>query len=300
MNTNIYDKASDNLLALVQQVWASEEAMTEWCKAHVYVELDRTQRAFLLVGKVVDTALIASGINSGSILPTDRLQAVLSLVPKLKDFNILSQLLLNLKTGTPGFDEEKMAKELKTAEEKYKDTGSESPFFKKAKFRNSTATEEVDMEFNHALALARNYKILSEMQRGTNSYRITPLGKTPALADANNFSNLSPMALVTYLKGSELYWFNTETVLAHIDYTEASDGIAAKGLSFNIKSESGGDTVKKAIATRYLASEILVDSSIMNVVPRYESLLVTGTSPRLQELLDQGLLVRHDDLTKRN
>jgi len=288
VNTDsVYSRASSNLLTLINHVWISEEAMVDWTKSHIFIELDRTTRAFLMVGKLIDTSLVDSGMNSGSIMPHDRLMTVLALAPKLNDFNIITQLLLNLKTGTPGVDDAKMYSDLTAAEEKYKDS-EDSPFSKKAKFK----TGENVTDYNNTLALAKNYKILSNIQKGVNSYRITPIGKTPALADLNNLSNLSINSLLPYLKGSELYLFDTTAVLLHIRAKETTDGIIADGLQYYIKSESGGDIVKKAIASRYLTWEILKEKGVMNIVPRYESLLVTGMSDGLKNLLDIGLLVK--------
>lgn len=296
MNTDIiYLKASDNLLTLVSQVWVSEESMANWSKSHAYIELDRTSRAFLLVGKLVDTALVEAGMNAGSIMPLDRLQTVLALAPKLNDFNIITQLLLNLKSGTPEVDGSKMHSDLEVAEEKFKNA-DDSPFAKKAKFRSGG--NEVD--YNATLALIKNYKILSSMQKGINSYRITPIGKTPALADLNNLSNLSIQSLLPYLKGSKLYLFDTSIILNHIKMKETEEGIIAAGLQYYIKSESGGDIVKKALASRFLTWEILKEKGVKNIIPRYESLLVTGSSDGLEKLLKLNLLEEYNGIEKRS
>ena len=291
----IYEQASKHLTSLINHVWVSEEAMIAWTKTNAFFELDRTTRAFLLVGKMVDTALVQAGMNAGSIMPIDRLMTVLAMAPKLNDFNILSQFLLNLKSGTPGVDDAKMHSDLAAAEEKFKNS-EDSPFAKKAKFK----TGENITEYNAALALAKNYKILSGMQKGVNSYRVTPMGKTPALADLNNLSNLSLQSLLPYLKGPKLFLFDATAVLLHINAKETEDGIITDGLQYYIKSESGGDIVKKAIASRYLTWEVLKEKGVLNIVPRYESLLVTGTSEGLQKLLDAKLLVEYDGLEKRD
>ena len=177
---DIYTTAGSKLAELVAKVWASEEAMVSWFKGKLPLDLDRTTRAKLLVTFLVEEAIVSSGINKGSITHKDRLETVQKAKDLIGDFNIYTQIRLNIQEGSPTFNLEKMEEHLKDYQEKYASV-TDSPFVKKAKYR---APEDEDSNtFNAALALSKNVKIASEMQRGTNSYRVTPIGRTPALTD---------------------------------------------------------------------------------------------------------------------
>lgn len=277
---SVYGKAGERLVHILDGVWATEEDMTTWFKETAHVDLDRTGRAKMLVQKLVDSAL-SPDMNSASVTNVDRIGTLVASRERLGDFNLYTQLRLNLQEGCPAFNLEKMTEDFKVIQDKYPQEG-DSPLAKKAKYKIVTTEEE--KAFNEALALLKNIKIVSEMHYGTNSYRITPFNKTPALSDLNNLSSMSPLAMVPYLRGAELYMFDSSVVNASINLRQTEDGIVADGLRWPIRSESGGDIVNKAIASRYLLSVLIDEPSIKHIVPRYESLLILKDGP--SEVLD--------------
>ena len=286
----VYNKAGEYLVTLVTAIWENEESMSKWFKDHVHIDLDRTTRAKMLVTRLVDEALTTAGFNSGSITQRDRIETVKAARLGIRDFNIYSQLRLNLQEGCPAFNVSKMTDDFKLLQNKYPSEG-DSPLAKKAKYRPLPSNEE-DNAFNNALALVKNLKFASEVQPGTNSYRVTQIGKTPALADLNNLSSMSPIALTPYLTGGELLMFDAGVVNAYIN-SKSDNGFIADGLSYFIHSESGGDILSKAIAARYLVASLIDEPSIKHIVPRYESLLILkdGGSEVLDLLLQKKLLI---------
>lgn len=289
----MYSKAALRIAEKMSTVWCSEEAMVTWFKEIAFIDLDRTTRAKMFVTKLIDSALAECGMNTGSVLPQDRKEVVKELAPILQDFNLVSQLALNVQEGSLSFDLAKMQEDAKLIEPSYPSV-EESPLAKKAKYK--PGADEVEKKFNGDLALLKNMKIASEMQKGVSSYRITPFSKTPALADNNNLSNLSLLAIQPYLEGGELYIFDTGIVSRHFAMSEGSDGgITAKGLKFAIRSESGGDIVKKALVSRYITSRLIFDPAIKHLVPRYESVLILrgGKSSALDELIQEGLVTNY-------
>ena len=196
--------------------------------------------------------------------------------------------MLNLQDGCPAFDHDKMLKAVANIQAYEPEV---SPMAKKAKYR--AEVEEGDKQYNLDLALIRNLNIVEGMSRGTNSYRITPFHKTPALADLNNLSSLSLSQIEPYLQGGELYLFDPHAVLAHMQCSEDESGITSPMIRRPIKSESGGDIIKKALASRFISASLLGSPAIKHVVPRYESVLVLreGESVELNHLVaDLGLL----------
>jgi len=288
----IYTTAAAVLSKLIEEVWKDEESMVKWFKEKVFIDLDRTTRAKMFVTKLVDEALVAAGMNSGSILPNDRKRVAAVLSTILKDFNLVTQIALNLQTGSLSFDLDKMQEDLKPIESSYPSL-EESPLAKKAKYK--PGVEESEKKYNLDLALIKNAKIVGEMQRGTSSYRISPLGKTPALADINNLSNLSPLAIQSYLDG-ELFMFDTSLVCNKAGVAEEGNGKwTSSRLKWPIQSESGGDIVKKALASRYIVSRLIFDPAILHLVPRYESVIILrdAKSDALDELIHEGLVTKY-------
>jgi hypothetical protein len=288
----MYSKAALRLAEKINTVWYSEESMAEWFKKTVHINLDRTTRARMFVTKLVDECLAEEGMNTGSILSQDRKAVAKELAEVLGDFNLVTQIALNVQDGSLSFDVSKMQEDLKEIEPSYKSV-EESPMAKKAKYK--PGVDETEKKFNLDLALLKNTKIASEMQKGASSYRISPLSKTPALADLNNLSNLSPLAIQPYLEGGELYMFDTGIVTRHFGLDDSGPAITAKGLKFVIHSESGGDIVKKALASRYITSRLIFDPAIQHIVPRYESVLILrgGKSQALDSLIQEGLVTKY-------
>ena len=288
----MYNKTAIRVAALMTTIWQSEETMATWFKEVVHIDLDRTTRARMLVTKLIDQCLAEEGMNTGSILSQDRKAVAKELVEVLGDFNLATQIALNVQDGSLSFDLTKMQEDVKALEPTYNSV-EESPMAKKAKYK--PGVDESEKKFNLDLALLKNTKIASEMQRGTSSYRISPIGKTPALADNNNLSNLSPLAIQPYLEGGELYMFDTGLVCGRISLSEFMDGLTATGLRYLIRSESGGDIVKKALASRYITSRLIFDPAIQHIVPRYESVLILRgeKSPSLDALIQEGLVAKY-------
>jgi hypothetical protein len=288
----MYNKSAVRVAEKMNTIWHSEEAMIAWFKEVAFIDLDRTSRARMFVTKLIDQALAECGMNTGSILAQDRKEVAKELALVLQDFNLSTQVALNVQDGSLSFDLAKMQEDAKLIEPSYPSV-EESPMAKKAKYKSGA--DESEKKFNGDLALLKNMKIASEMQKGVSSYRITPLGKTPALADNNNLSNMSPLAIQPYLEGGELYMFDTGQVTRHFGMIEDGAAITAKGLKFAIHSESGGDIVKKALASRYITSRLIFDPAIKHLVPRYESVLILRgeKSTALDELIQEGLVTKY-------
>lgn len=249
----------------IQEVWQSEETLEAAYKELLSLSgLDRTKDASKLVQKLM-TKLVNSHPTAYDIREWVR--------ANVKDFNIASQILLNCQAGPlPVF---KLA-ELKTQVDTWASTLGESPdgpFAKKAKFREGD--DDATKQHNLVLAGARNLKILSEL-RGMNSFRITPISSTPALADLNNLSSISIQGLAPFTH-SEVWLLNHKAIEQAINLRQQDDGAyAAEGLIWPIYSKSGGDTVVRAITSRWFAYQLMMTGLPIHVTPKYDSVLVSG------------------------
>lgn len=260
----------------IQEIWQSEESFeTAYNELLKLSKFDRTKDASKLVNR-----LLAKLVNPH---PTffDIKQWVAG---NVKDFNLRSQLLLNAQSGSIAF---KIAELEKAVNSWQKDgafewaLGGDSPFEKKAKFREGG--DEVTKTYNSVLANQRNLKIVRD-PIGMNSFRISPIGSTPALADLNNLSSISITGLPKFTD-ARIWILNHEAIQKHINLRQQDDGgFVADGLDYPVYSKSGGDTVTKSLTSRWLADQALTTTQAKTyVVPKYDSLL-TGGDPLPKDL----------------
>lgn len=258
----------------IEEIWQSEETLTSAYKELLSLSaFDRTKDASKLVKKLMQKILPGSTYHEQKQWVTEN----------ISDFNLASQILLNCQSGVLGFRVAALEKALEAG----RTDGPDSPFAPKAKFRPDD--DPTAGEFNRKLAGIRNLKILKSEWIGMNSFRISPLGSTPALADLNNLSSLSINGLRPYCDAARIWLINHEAVAKHIGLKVDQDGAyTAEGLTTPIVSKSGGDIAPKALVSRWLAVQVMLSSNIY-VVPKYDSLLVSESEipEHLKGMLDE-------------
>ena len=254
----------------IEEIWQSEESMAEAYKEILHLsKFDRTTDASKLVNRLVDNEVMMT--MNGSPLYYDKRIWILQ---HIQDFNIATQLLLNCQEGSVRFDIAKLDNDTQAWQ---RDGNFEaSPFDKKAKFMEGE--DEKSKKFNTILAGVRNLKILSAGLVGFNSFRISPIGSTPAFADMNNLSNLSIMGLGKYAGSDVKIWMlNHKAIQDFIHVRQQEDGgTIADGLVYPIYSKSGGGILLRALTSRWVAYQALSERFRIYVVPKYDSLLTVG------------------------
>jgi hypothetical protein len=256
----------------IEEIWQSEESMAEAYKEILHLsKFDRTMDASKLVNRLVDNEVMMT--MNGSPLYYDKRIWILQ---HIQDFNIATQLLLNCQEGSVHFNVDK----LKDTIDGYREAGAGDtgwdPFDKKAKFLEG---DDVGTKaHNRILSDCRNSKILSAAMVGFNSFRVSPIGSTPAFADLNNLSNLSIMGL-SQIVGSDvkIWMLNHKAIQDFIHVRQQEDGgTIADGLVYPIYSKSGGDILLRALTSRWVAYQALSERFRIYVVPKYDSLLTVG------------------------
>lgn len=255
------------MIESIKSVWESEQSLEAAYNEMLHLShFDRTKDASKLVSR-----LMAKVINPH---PTyfDVREWVKHNVP---DFNIASQILLNQMPGVVRFKTDQLERKVNEWSVEHKEEG---PFAKKAKFM--TEADPAAEEFNAKLAGIRNLKILKEWV-GLNSFRLSPIGATPALADFNNLSSLSINGLKPYVNDdTRIVLLNHSAIAKRINLRQDEDGsFVADGLEFPVFSKSGGDIVTKSLMSRWVTTSLLYDSLTLHVFPKYDSLLVVGDIP---------------------
>lgn len=254
----------------VEEIWQSEASMEEAYKDILHIsKFDRTADASKLVNRVVDNEVMMT--MSGTPLYYDKRIWILQ---HIQDFNLASQLLLNCQEGSVHFDIPKLDNDTQAWQRE--GNFEASPFDKKAKFMGGE--DEKSKKFNTILAGVRNLKILSAGLVGFNSFRVSPIGSTPALADLNNLSNLSLMGLNNYVGPDVKVWaLNHKAIEEFIHLRHLEDGsFMADGLAYPIFSKSGGDIAPRTITSRWMAYQTLSERFHIYVVPKYDSILTVG------------------------
>jgi hypothetical protein len=249
----------------IEEMWQSEESMVEAYQDIMHLsKFDRTKDANKLVNRIMDNLMDHPVYYDKRLWVTQN----------TKDFNIGSQILLNCQEGSVHFDIVKLDRDTQT----WHGEGDFeiSPFEKKAKIVNGE--DEKSKLFNTILAGIRNLNILSAGLVGINSFRISPIGATPALADLNNLSNLSLLGLQSYIGPESTIWLlNHKAIEDYIHLHQQEDGgYMADGLVWPVYSKSGGDITPRALTSRWLAYQILMERYRVYVVPKYDSILMVG------------------------
>lgn len=262
----------------ISTIWQSEATMeAAYTERLKLTKLDRTKDARKLVWKLMEDLVGQHAV------PFDVKRWILENVP---DFNIRSQLLLNTLGGFITFKGAELQTAVKNAEEQYKAASVMNPFAKGAKFIE-TPEDDNQEQYNRTLGQIRNAKILGSGV-GLNSFRISPIGSTPALADAHNLSSLSIVGLKPFLKeGVSIKLLKHDVIAKRINLRQREDGgWIADGLEYPIHSSSGGDIAPRAIAARWAVADLLGKWGVLTVVvPKYDSLLIAGAEAS-EEWLD--------------
>jgi len=273
----IYSKVSEAFARRIEAMFESEDSLQAAYKARFPgLEFDRTDRWHLILAKELQDAWHEHGpVVKASVTPYDR-NWILAILGELLDFNLFSQVLLNLQDW--GLLRYRVADvEADTAKLQAKwARKSPSPFDAKAKMVKQASKPE-DIDFNHDLSTLKSLRIIPKIAPGL-SFRVTPKGSTPALVDSANLSMLGVggdqyLLVPSSFKVAYITWETTPEVM-----TPTEDGKFRHDLiDYPFTSKSGGDTLNSVMAVRLLAAVLYKHLPISNpkvVLPRMTSIMV--------------------------
>ena len=253
------------------------------------VEFSRTDHWSGIIWGILEDAWLEAGPEVKS-MPTgyDKLM-VLKLAHPLLDYNIFTQVLLNLQ----GYTGMKYAvgdaqKELAGIKGSWKHPKLD-PFAPKAKkIKEAKTTDE--QKFNNLISQVRAVNLIAQFD-GQVSFRVSPKGSTPAFADSRNLSMIGVggdkyLRVFPNLKPFYIAWQPGQTPqVAHPMMTagQAADGtvgtmLHADGISYSFVSRSGGDILNEVLFSRKIMYEVFRDFDITKetciMIPRMNSVLV--------------------------
>jgi hypothetical protein len=310
----IYQRVAENFAARINSVFESEASLqaefkrffavpefqfkpeeqfksvaAEMKKTPTGVEFSRTDYWAGIIWKILTAAWLEAGPEVKSD-PTgyDKLQ-ILKLAHPLLDYNLFTQVLLNLQ-GYTGMQYAvgDAQKELTGLKENWKHPKLD-PFAPKAKkIKEAKTTDE--QKFNNLISRVRAVNLIAQFD-GQVSFRVSPMGSTPAFADSRNLSMIGVggdkyLRTFPHLKPFYIAWQPGQTPqVAHPMMTagQAADGtvgtmLHADGISYSFVSRSGGDILNEVLFSRKIMYEVFRDFDITKetciMIPRMNSVLV--------------------------
>lgn len=278
--TEMYKLVAQKYAERINEIFASEDKLKEcfqsYFKALEFTRTDHWQNLLRLELTKVwyeHGPLVKSQPVSHDVLE------ILQHLQGFLDYNLFSQVLLNLQSWTGwGYSVPDAKKELDALRAKYE--GKEpSPFAPKAKMARETVTPELQA-YNFDLSSMRALKIISEFSP-MNSFRVSPKGSTPALTDSRNLSLLGMGAdkYVRSVPGLQTYYitWNVGSTPQMLETTTEPGVFKAKGIDYTFQSKSGGETLNDALFSRMIATYIYKVCRPQIVLPRLNSVTIVAT-----------------------
>jgi hypothetical protein len=277
----VYQRVADTFSARIHEVFLSEDSMrAEFSKIFTHLEFDRTNHGSTLLHKLFRDCWYAVGPEIKAE-PTnyDRISVCHKLYPLL-DYNLFTQVLLNLQSYTGmvymAGDAEK---EIERMKDEWPKEAKLSPFEPKARMVKKASTDE-EKKHNNVLSALKSLKVISQFTPQV-SFRLTPIGSTPAFADSRNISMIG-IGGDKYLhtaQGLSAYYIHWAPGSSPIMAEQQSDGgLKAEGIPYSFYSKSGGEILQEVLFARKIMAEVFashdttVETCIM--VPRMSSVLV--------------------------
>lgn len=292
----MYERVAVRFAERITEIWKSEDSMkVEWERRFKSLPFSRTDHWQAILYHLFRDCYHEVGPTI-KLEPTgfDRLSVLLQLHSKL-DYNIFSQVLLNLQTyNGMAYLTADAAKESERIKETWKEKVSSlltpgekalDPMGPKPTMIKSPKTAQ-ENEYNLTLSALRSLKIIANFTPSI-SFRVSPMGSTPAFADSNNVSMLG-MGADKYLRvlpQLEVYYLvwapGTAPLMANFspNLMEASKScfIAPDIPLYAFYSKSGGEVLHDVLFARKLMYDTFkgvdVTKSILIMLPRMNSLM---------------------------
>jgi hypothetical protein len=283
---DIYQRVARLLADRVIALFESEETLkAQFGSLFPSLPFDRTEHWGGIMWKVFRDCWLEEGpAVKGEPTGYDR-NAVLRLLAPLLDYSLFTQVLLNLQ-GYAGmaYQARDAEADIQRLQDEWPKESKLRPFEPKAKMAKDASTEE-EKRYNLTLSTLRSLRIISGFTPQI-SFRVSPKGSTPALADSNNISSLG-IGADRYLKtlpGLRAFYISwapgTGAIMAFIP-AGCSDHVTfqADGIPYLFRSTSGGDILQQVLFSRKVAYEVFLahdGKEACIILPRMSSVLTVS------------------------
>lgn len=282
-DNSLYDAISAELVTEIKAIWKDEESMSLAYADLLHAEktlFDRTDHAANLLRKILEKVW-KNHVTDYSPVAYD-IEEITGRLLHLLDYNLFTQVYPNLRAFTLRYDSSAADKEVARALEMLPEELKKDFSNPKTKY----ATEEKIPD-----GMTRGYynTVIAASKMGSlnpfTSFRISPVGSTPAFADSSNFSGFS-IYLDQFLESSDpnrriavLRWTNGEVIdLSTGAESEPGVGVVTHfaGIDEPIVSKSGGPILSQVMFARKMMRDFLLEfGNEYQVWPRLFSLTVS-------------------------
>lgn len=295
----VYDHIAKHFADRIEAVFESEATLeAEFKKNYESLPFSRTDCwQGIIYGMMRESWLAAGPGVQTEPTGTDRLKILRAAHPLL-DFNLYSQVLLNLQTyNGMAYQSGDAEKEIARMKEEWPKDWKLDPFEPKAKMFKTGQAEpasEEQQKYNTAVSALRALQLIAKFSPEV-SFRVSPKGSTPAFADSMNLSMIGeggdkylktlPTLAVWYLTWSStprLAYYKPTRMPSHEPPPPHPEGMEFQvpDIPYPFYSKSGGEILQDVLFVRKLMYEIVRDVDITNenctMVPRMNSILIVA------------------------
>lgn len=275
----MYRRAAEAYAKRIHEVFESETKLKELFHSYFPgLEFSRTDHWASLLRMELNKIWLVYGPPVKSNPTQFDVLEILWELQNYLDYNLFSQVLLNMQSWVGwGYSVPDAKKELETLQKKYGAKEGRSPFVKGAKMVQILTPE--DNEHNLDLSSVKALKIISDFSP-MNSFRVSPKGGTPALADSRNLSLLGMGSdrYVCTLLDLKTYYVTWEQHGAPrmIEETTTPGTFMTKGIDYPFVSKSGGETLNEVLFARLIATYFYKACRPQIVLPRLNSVVIVA------------------------
>jgi hypothetical protein len=308
---SMYDRVAREFTNTVRPYFETEETLKAlWEEAFIALPFDRTSRWNIVLKKLLSRVWLEHGTEVKAPMTLFDILAVLRNLPHYMDFNILTQVFTNLQPRlTYAVKDAKGTRDGLVTKWEGRKRAIVGPKIKMAKV---VAAE--DAEYNHDLSTLRALDtILAAGGTSSPSFRVSPVGSTPALVDSLNFSSMGPgsdqfLQVPEGHRAVTITWGAAQNMLAALQPNVSPGSLATFYVYDLIEqywSKSGGDILNNVMFTRYLTAKLIKVLEPVMVLPRLNSVMVivpeTNFMGRLMHIgtneLTAAKIVEHEVFT---
>jgi hypothetical protein len=215
--------------------------------------------------------------------------SILKQVHPLLDYNLFSQVLLNLQNYTGmHYMTGDATKEIARMRETWPKDAKLNPFAPRAHMvKQAALVNEEQKQYNTILSTLRALRIIAQFTPQVSS-RVSPKGATPALADSGNLSMIGEggdryIRTLPDLGAFYLTWDRVPPMAAaHPSVPPDPRGMRFSDprIPYDFYSRSGGEILQDVLFVRWLLYEIFAAIDVLHetciMVPRLNSILIVG------------------------
>lgn len=273
----IYKRVAIEYARRIKDIFQSEATMEVFFKeTFKMLEFTRTDHWRGLLGKLLTDVWFEKGPEVRSVQTPYDQEQILDHLYGLLDYNLYTQVLMNLQKYLGfAYNTAEAKKQLDSLEAFYKDK-EKSPFVSRATMVKN-ATRFDDLRYNNDLSALKALRMIEKFGMA-NSWRVSPIGSTPAFADSLNVSMIGAGGdkyLVT-IPGTRVYFISWPATPGII-IPQEDGSFKTPGIEYSFISKSGGEILNEVLFSRWVTSHVYGAVRTANVkvlIPRMKSVQI--------------------------